>query len=49
MPLSRQASLTMSTSVVPDAGSVNGTGRAAPATATEGFAGVRNQEHVSGS
>ncbi len=49
VPLSRQASLTMSTSVMPDAGSVNGTGRAAPAAATDGFAGVRNHEQVSGS
>ena len=29
--------------------SVNGTGRAAPAAATDGFAGVRNHEQVSGS
>ena len=49
VPLSRQASLTMSTSVMPDAESVNGTGRAAPAAATDGFAGVRNHEQVSGS
>ena len=49
VPLSRQASLTRSTSVMPDAGSVNGTGRAAPAAATDGFGGVRNHEQVSGS